>query len=390
MLLVFLGALYDSLPLIPLALGLVWTLRYQQIADLSLAGSFSIGAGVAAAMLAAGHGVVLALLAGLLVGVLVGLFMTLTVNVLRIEPLMSGLLVLFVSYAVSLGITQGTITIPSEHNPLEALLNLERTAGFALWMHPYLNLVFLLIGSILIGVSIFVFKSEWGCAFRALEDQSGGKAYLSSLGVSAGALSTTGFVVAALLASISGMLVAMRDGQATSSLGLDSLIEVIPAYVLGIALFEKRPRRIGGNRGHGGKSETTWTQGYLHSVLNTISSFSAPVASAMGIVLFFVIINAAQRWTGISWLPRVVIGVFIMLLLGLRPALDAWKRRRTQRRATQVVQEGRNLIIKDLTVAYATINGPLQVLDGLNLEATPGTVTLISGRNGCGKSTMLQ
>ncbi len=390
MLVVVLGALYDALPLVPLVVALVWTLRFQKVADLSLAGSFSIAAGLSAFLLDAGLGVFLSITAGLLVGAIIGLLMGLVVNAFRIDSLLSGLIVLFISYAVSLGITQGTVPVPSASNPLDFLLVMERSSGVPIWAHPYLNLVFLGVGSIAIIGSIAIFGSEWGCAYRALEDQVGGVAYLRSLGLSPSRLSSTGFVLAAILSSTSGMLIMLRDGQATSSLGIDSIIEVIPAYVLGIALFEKRAQLAVTRETRGkGKWLASKMAGVSNSVHERLATFPAPLAASLGVVVFFFIINVAQRYTGITWLPRVLIGLAIVLALGLRPLLANSTRKRRQAASTKVVPRGSDLIISNLSVSYPTLSGPLRVLDEWGMAAKSGHVVKISGRNGSGKSTLL-
>jgi len=389
MLVVLAGALYDALPLVPLVVALVWTLRYQKVADLSLAGSFSVAAGVSAAALGAGLGVVPSLLCGLLVGLSIGCLMGLAVNVLRADSLMSGLIVLFISYAASLGITQGTIPVQSDSNPFDVLLALEREMSAPIWLHPYLNSVFIGIGALIVAISIAIFSTEWGCAYRALEDQDGGKTFLRSLGVSPAILSTIGFVVAAVLASLSGILVTLRDGQATSSLGLDSLVEVIPAYVLGIALFERRAQLSQKFDIRVGKSVLSIISFSLTRMQRFVSAFPAPIAASFGVVLFFVIINAAQRYTGVTWLPRVLIGLSIMVILGFRPMLAAQVRKRVQSTATTIVPDGDRLIVSDLAVAYPTVSGPLQVFNNFSMEAHRGQVTQIVGRNGSGKSTLL-
>jgi manganese/iron transport system ATP-binding protein len=389
MLVVLAGALYDALPLVPLVVALVWTLRYQKVADLSLAGSFSVAAGLSATMLGAGFGVFPSLLGGLLVGLSIGCLMGFAVNVLHTDSLLSGLIVLFISYAVSLGITQGTIPVQSDSNPFDVLLALERESSAPIWLHPYLNLVFIGVGALVVVGSIVIYRTEWGCAYRALEDQSGGKTFLRSLGVSPGILSAAGFAVAAVLASLSGILVTLRDGQATSSLGLDSLVEVIPAYVLGIALFEKRAQLSHKFDVSGGRSVLSIMSLVLTRSQRLVSVFPAPIAASFGVVLFFVIINAAQRLTGVSWLPRVFIGLSIMVILGFRPMLAAQVRERSQSKATTIVPEGDKLVVGNLTVAYPTVSGPLQVFDGFSMEAYRGRVTQIVGRNGSGKSTLL-
>src|SRR5205823_3422133 len=80
-------------------------------------------------------------------GLLVGAAMGTTVNSLRIEPLLAGLIILFITYATSLGITEGTIRISAAQNPLERLLNAEARWNL-MASHPLVNIIFLVVASV--------------------------------------------------------------------------------------------------------------------------------------------------------------------------------------------------------------------------------------------------
>ena len=48
-----------------------------------------------------------------------------------------------------------------------------------------------------------------------------------------------------------------------------------------------------------------------------------------------------------------------------------------------------NIEVKQITKAYPTDNGPLQVLDGVSFSVGDGELVAIVGPSGCGKSTLL-
>jgi NitT/TauT family transport system ATP-binding protein len=390
-LMTLLGALFDGLPLIPLAVGFVWTLRYQKVADLSLAGSFSVAAGCVAYLMNAGYGTLPSIAVGLLVGAVVGGLMGITVNILRLEPLLAGLVVLFITYAVSLGLTQGTIRIAAAHNPLEPVFAAEMKWGLPLGSHAAVNFIFLLLAAGSVGLTDFVLASEWGCAFRTLEDLIGGRHFLRSLGLTPGRISSIGFSVAGLLAAISGILVALRDRQTTSSLGLETLIDIIPAYLLGITLFERRPT-LNASQAHqaGSPSVLRNTGKHLLLIVRRLKSLPPSLAAALGVLVFYFAINLAQRGALFSWLPRVLLGLFLIVVLGISPALQSYRQRRRQHLSTAIIGQGKPLEINQLDVAYATSTGPKQVLHNVRLTAYPQEVILLKGPNGCGKSTLLR
>jgi ABC-type Mn2+/Zn2+ transport system ATPase subunit/ABC-type uncharacterized transport system permease subunit len=395
MLVILFGALYDSLPLIPLAIGFVWTLRYQKVADLSLAGSFSVASACSAYLIESGGGIFISLIGGILVGVLVGLAMGYTVNILRIDPLLSGLVILFISYAISLGITEGTIRIKSSHYPQSVAWIMKSEWGLPAWAHPGANLIFFTLAALIVLWTTALLATEWGCAFRALEDLTGGRSFLRSLGISSIRLSFIGFVIAGTLASISGILVALRDEQTTSSLGLDSLIEIIPAYLLGLALFERRPtlKKLQGHltvKRSGLKFIGKFIGKLVLRLARYVKSLPPAPAAALGVVAYFLVVNLVQRWAEVHWLPRVFMGLILLAILGTRPAREAWRQRKRQIRSTNLTEPTNPLEIKDLFVSYPTVIGPKPILREVNLTASPGEIVLLKGPNGCGKTTLLR
>lgn len=378
----FWGVLRDALPLVPIALALVWTLRYQKIADFSLAGSFSAAAGVVAFLVERDLPPILAVGVGLLVGLAVALLMSLSIHVLKLEALLASVVVLFIVYALSLWVTQGTITIEDRANPLEVVRSFERSHG---WSETSLleTALFLVVVILCIWATDRLLTSEWGSAFRALEDSNGGWTFLESLGISPAYLSAAGLCFGGMLAALSGVIVAFRDGQATSSLGLDVLIEIVPAYLLGLALFESRPRQ---------ESDTKVPRSVfrLGLLLRQARFARSSLAASLGVVTFFVILNLALQWVRIESLPRVFIGVSILLLLGVRPALYSFRHRLAQVNATKAVGPESPLRVKNLSVVFPTLEGPRTIIHDSSFEVPPGKIAKIQGVNGVGKTTALR
>ena len=47
------------------------------------------------------------------------------------------------------------------------------------------------------------------------------------------------------------------------------------------------------------------------------------------------------------------------------------------------------LVVSELCKSYAGVDGPLRILNGVNLEVSRGGAVAVTGPSGCGKSTLL-
>jgi ABC-type Mn2+/Zn2+ transport system ATPase subunit len=121
-----------------------------------------------------------------------------------------------------------------------------------------------------------------------------------------------------------------------------------------------------------------------------IKLLSPSFAAGLGCLVFFLVINLSQRGALLAWLPRVFVGLILIGILGLRPALDIYQQRRRQAHSTHIVDANDPLKIKGLTVSYPTTTGPKHVLRDVNIMVSPGEVVQLKGFNGSGKSTLLR
>ena len=120
-----LSALSQGLLYAPMALGVYITFRILQTPDLTVDGSLVFGMTVCAAVTIAGHPV-LALLCGALAGALAGLFTALLQTKLRVEPILSGILVSTGLYTVNFAVLggQSNLYLQSQvHNASGAMVN---------------------------------------------------------------------------------------------------------------------------------------------------------------------------------------------------------------------------------------------------------------------------
>ena len=91
-----------GLPYGPLALGIYLAFVVVSFPDLTVEGSFALGGGTAAMLISNGHNPLLALAAAILIGAAAGSVTGLLHTVLRINPLLAGILTATAAWSINL------------------------------------------------------------------------------------------------------------------------------------------------------------------------------------------------------------------------------------------------------------------------------------------------
>ena len=145
-----------------MALGVYITFRVLDIADLSVEGSFPLGAAVAATALVSGYGVTAAFLLAAVAGALAGIVTGILTTKLKIPPLLAGILTMIGLYSVNLHV-MGKANV--------ALLRVDTVFSYAAGMGLTSDMAMMavgLVGVMLVGVILYwFFGTELGTAIRA-------------------------------------------------------------------------------------------------------------------------------------------------------------------------------------------------------------------------------
>ncbi|NLY51818.1 MAG: ABC transporter permease [Firmicutes bacterium] len=218
------GTLEQGLVYGIMALGVYITYRILHFADLTVDGSFPLGAAVAARFIAAGGsplmGTVLAMAAGMLAGLTTGFLNT----KLKISGLLSGILTMTALYSVNLRI-MGRANIPLLRKP--TLVSWFGERGMAPW-------VLFLITLVLIKILLDLFlKTEIGFAIRATGDN---EQMIRSCGVNTDGMKLVGLGLANCLVALSGALVAQYQGFADVGMGVGTVVAGLASVIAGQAL----------------------------------------------------------------------------------------------------------------------------------------------------------
>ena len=218
------GTLEQGLVYGIMALGVYITYRILHFADLTVDGSFPLGAAVAARFIADGGspllGTVLPMAAGMLAGLTTGFLNT----KLKISGLLSGILTMTALYSVNLRV-MGRANIPLLRKP--TLVSWFGQRGMAPW-------ILFLITLVLIKVLLDLFlKTEIGFAIRATGDN---EQMIRSCGVNTDGMKLIGLGLANCLVALSGALVAQYQGFADVGMGVGTVVAGLASVIAGQAL----------------------------------------------------------------------------------------------------------------------------------------------------------
>ena len=216
-----------------MALGVYITFRVLDIADLTVEGSFPLGAATAAAMLSAGYGIVLSLIAAALVGMLAGIVTGLLHTKMKIPALLAGILTMIALYSVNLRIMgKANISLLGVETPFSLVRNmLGLNSGQTT----------LLVGAIataLIGFLLYwFFGTEIGAAIRATGFN---QQMVRAQGVDTEVTIMLGLLLSNSLVAISGALVAQSNGFADVGMGTGTIVIGLASVIIGEVLFGTR------------------------------------------------------------------------------------------------------------------------------------------------------
>ncbi|NMB45016.1 MAG: ABC transporter permease [Firmicutes bacterium] len=207
-----------------MALGVYITFRILDFPDLTVDGSFPLGAAVVARCIANGGspfiGTALAFAAGIVAGLTTGLVNT----KLKISGLLAGILTMTALYSVNLRV-MGRANIPLLRKP--TLVSWFGNQGLAPWV---LFLVVLLLTKFLLDLFL---KTEIGFALRATGDN---EQMIRSCGVDTDSMKLLGLGLSNGLAALSGALVAQYQGFADVGMGLGTVVAGLASVIIGQAL----------------------------------------------------------------------------------------------------------------------------------------------------------
>ncbi len=216
-----------------MALGVFLTFRVLDIADLSVEGTFPLGAAVAATLIDAGHSVWLAMLIALVAGCIGGTVTALLTTKLKIPALLSGILTMIGLYSVNLMI-MGKANVPLLRSETVFTLT-EDLFGVS---QVIATLIVGLVATAIVGVIMYwFFGTVLGTAIRA----TGCNPQMArAQGINTNIMVILGLLISNGLVALSGALVAQSNGFADVGMGTGTIVIGLASVIIGEVLFGTR------------------------------------------------------------------------------------------------------------------------------------------------------
>ncbi|MDO5499339.1 MAG: ABC transporter permease [Propionibacteriaceae bacterium] len=215
-----------------MALGVYITFRILNFPDLTVDGSFTTGAAVAASAILGGVNPWVATLLGLVAGAAAGLITGLLHTKGKINPLLAGILTQIALYSINLRI-MGRANLPLLRS--DTTLSDVRDAGlFGTWASVGIFLAVVIV--VLLIVDWFL-STDTGLAMQATGDN---EAMIRAQGVSTDTMKILGLVISNALVGLAGAIMAQYQGYADIGMGIGLIVAGLASVIIGQAVLPSR------------------------------------------------------------------------------------------------------------------------------------------------------
>lgn len=221
---IILNAVEQGLLFALVAMGVYITYKILDFPDLSVDGTFPLGAAISAALLVKGVNPWISILVATLGGAVAGSVTGFLHVKLKISNLMSGILVMIALYSVNLRI-MGKSNTP--------LFNTNRVFDNSVISPILIILAVVIVFKIVIDLFL---KTKLGFLLIAVGDN---EQVVSSIGVSKNWVKVLGLVISNALVALAGALTAQHQGFADVTMGQGTVVMGLAAVILGISIFGK-------------------------------------------------------------------------------------------------------------------------------------------------------
>ena len=212
-----------------MVLGVYISFRILNFPDMTVDGTFPVGAAISAKLLTLGVNPYLTLLVALVAGAAAGAVTGLIHVKLKVKDLLAGILVMTALYSVNLRVMEkSNIPLFEEDN----IFNTEYSMMITI-------VVLILISKFLLD---YLLKTKFGFALKALGDNEN---LIVSLGLNEEKYKIYGLMIANSFVAFSGAVLAQYQGFADVGMGTGIIVIGLASIIIGDTLFGKRRRLAG-------------------------------------------------------------------------------------------------------------------------------------------------
>lgn len=218
-----------------MALGVYITYKILDFPDLTVDGSFPMGAAVTCILISKGMNPYLTLPISFLAGAVVGMITGLIHVKLKVRDLLSGIIMMTALYTVNLRIAgKANLPIYNQENIFDnAMVN----ALFPAFLEPYKTVIIVFVLMILTKYILdWYMNSQSGFMLRAVGDN---ETIVTSLGVDKGIVKIIGLSIANGLVTLSGCIFANQQRFFDISSGTGTVVIGLASVIIGTSIFKK-------------------------------------------------------------------------------------------------------------------------------------------------------
>jgi putative ABC transport system permease protein len=214
--------------MVALAIGIFISMRVLNLPDITTDGSFTLGAAVTAVLLSHDFNPVLCIVFSIICGAMAGMLTGLIHTKLRVNALLSGIIVMTALYSINL------VIMGRPNIPLIGLSSVFESVKISDDIFVNRMMIFLIIAAALALIVNWLLTTDFGIAMRAIGNN---ETMLRANGVNTQRMKITGLAIANSFTALSGCLIAQYQGFADINMGIGIVISGLGAVMIGEALM---------------------------------------------------------------------------------------------------------------------------------------------------------
>ena len=215
-----------------MTLGVYFTFRILNVADMTVDGSFATGGAITAVLICKGMNPVFTLLFVFIAGTICGLITGFMNTKLKINILLASILTQIALYSINIRI-MGKANTPLLGNPT-MMSQLKNLLGGKITTTTCSLLIGIVVIAIIIALCYWFFGTEYGSAIRATGSNEN---MVRALGVNTDTTKIIGLMLANGLVAVSGALVAQSQGYADVGMGTGTIVIGLASIIIGEVIF---------------------------------------------------------------------------------------------------------------------------------------------------------